>query len=294
MEFQATPQLNAALAQAKVNFEPIIADETAAFETKKGARIEFGYADLADIIPAVTNALSEQGLAIASQITPIGDRLFLVSRLLHSSGESIESYYPLPVPDGDPKGFGAALTYGRRYNTLCLLEINTVEDDKAKSDRKYKAAMKMKAEVNREIISQRPQERPKTPPKPVSVATPPQPIQAQEIQELYPQHNSFFNTFAEEFKFQGIYDFAKQVIMANWQGRSRPGHLDQEQLETLMEVVACQWGVESGIFEKFELAQNSYRGRMSLLKSRDAYTIGQLKEWAIAWRDAQKQPIGAK
>lgn len=112
--------------------------------------------------------------------------------------------------------------------------------------------------------------------------------------ELYPQHNSFFNAFAEEFKFKGIYDFAKQVIMANWQGRSRPGHLDQEQLETLMEVVACQWGVESGIFEKFELAQNSYRGRMSLLKSRDAYTIGQIKEWAIAWRDAQKQPIGAK
>ena len=292
MEFQATPQLNAALAQAKVNFEPIIADETAAFSTKNGGRIEFDYADLADIIPAVTNALSEQGLAIASQITPIGDRLFLVSRLLHSSGESIESYYPLPVPDGDPKGFGSALTYGRRYNILCLLEVNTVEDDKAKSDRKYKAAMKMKAEVNREV--RQTQARPKTTPKPAPVATHPQPTQSQETQELYPQHNSFFNAFAEEFKFQGVYDFAKQVIMANWQGRSRPGHLDQEQLEALMEVVACQWGVELGIFEKFELAQNSYKGRMSLLKSRDAYTIGQLKEWAIAWRDAQKQPVGAK
>lgn len=122
----------------------------------------------------------------------------------------------------------------------------------------------------------------------------PKPTTTAPTAELYPQHNSFFNAFAEEFKFKGIYDFAKQVIIANWQGRSRPGHLDQEQLEALMEVVACQWGVELGIFEEFELAQNSYRGRMSLLKSRDAYTIGQMKEWAIAWRDAQKQPVGAK
>lgn len=129
---------------------------------------------------------------------------------------------------------------------------------------------------------------PRTPPKP----------QPTEAAELYPQHNAFFNTFAEEFKFQGVYAFVKQVIAANWQGRSRPGHLTQEELEALMEVVASQWGVEAGLFEKFELAQTAYQGKLALLKGKGTYTLGETKEWAIAWRDAQlsskRQPVGVK
>lgn len=119
-----------------------------------------------------------------------------------------------------------------------------------------------------------------------------------EVAELYPQHNGFFNSFAEEFKFQGVFAFVKQVIAANWKGRSRPGHLSQEELEILMEVVAAQWGVETGTFDKFELAQTSYQGRLALLKSKGSYTMGEVKEWAIAWRDAQsvgkKQPAGVR
>lgn len=122
--------------------------------------------------------------------------------------------------------------------------------------------------------------------------------QSTEAAELYPQHNGFFNAFAEEFKFQGIFAFVKQVIAANWHGRSRPGHLTQEELESLMEVVAAQWGVEAGLFEKFDLAQTAYRGKLALLKAKGAYTIGEVKDWAIAWRDAQlsskRQPVGAR
>lgn len=282
MEFTPTPQLNTALAIAKLSFEPIIADESASFNTKSGGKIEYSYADLADIIPAVTQALSEQGLALVSQITPIGDRLYLVSRLLHTSGESIESYYPLPMPDGDAKTFGIALTYGRRYNTLCLLEVNTVDDEQSKRDRKVKAAMEIKAEVNRQRVNDTPAPAKKPTSKPAPLAKSP-PMDA----ELYPQHNSFFSNFVEEFKFDGVFDFAKQVIEANWKGKSRPGHLDQEQLEALMEVIACQWGVESGHFERFDLAQTAYRGRMSLVKSKGSYTLGEVRECAIAWRDSR-------
>lgn len=129
---------------------------------------------------------------------------------------------------------------------------------------------------------------PRTPPK----------SQPTEAAEPYPQHNAFFNAFAEEFKFQGVYAFVKQVIAANWQGRSRPGHLAQEELEILMEVVACEWAVGMGLFEEIELARNAYQGKLALLKAKGNYTIGEVKGWAIAWRDAQlsskRQPVGAK
>ncbi|HEY9884712.1 MAG TPA: ERF family protein [Thermosynechococcaceae cyanobacterium] len=148
MQFNPTPQLNEALSKAKLAFEPIIADETAAFNTKNGGRIEFDYADLGDIIPAVTKALSENGLAIASQPLPIGDKMYLVTRLLHSSGESLEAYYPLPDPGLDPKGFGSQLTFGRRYNQLCLLDINTVTDEESKKKKRDKARNEMRRELH--------------------------------------------------------------------------------------------------------------------------------------------------
>ncbi|HEY9597796.1 MAG TPA: ERF family protein [Cyanophyceae cyanobacterium] len=158
MEFKPTPQLNEALAKAKLAFDPIVANETAAFKTKTGHEIKFDYADLDDILTAVTKALSEHGLALSSTIAPFEARPFLVTRLLHSSGESLESYYPLPLdPGSDPKTFGSALTYGRRYNTLCLLEINTVEDEQSKRERRVHAAN----EVRRE--AQRPPATPRTP-----------------------------------------------------------------------------------------------------------------------------------
>lgn len=126
---------------------------------------------------------------------------------------------------------------------------------------------------------------------------PPKP-QSTEAAELYPQHSTLFNAFAQEFKFEGVFAFAKQVIASNWHGRSRPGHLAQEELEILMEVVACEWAVGMGLFEEIELARNAYQGKLALLKAKGNYTIGEVKGWAIAWRDAQlsskRQPVGAK
>lgn len=145
-----------------------------------------------------------------------------------------------------------------------------------------------------------PQKSNQSAPKPTKKAEPTSTaVKAQEeAEELYPQHNSFFNTFAEAFKFKGIYDFAKQVIAANWKGRSRPGHLGQGELEALMEVIAAQWGVETGVFESFNLAQTSYQGRLAILKGKGEYTIGEARDWAIAWRNAQlsnkKQLVGVE
>lgn len=123
-----TPNLNTALAKAKAEFPKILASKSVEIPTKTGRKINFTYAELEEILPAVTPTLSAHGLAIAHQLQFIGERYCLVSSLRHESGEQIESFFPLPQSFDDPKELGNKITYGRRYSTLCLLDIVAADD----------------------------------------------------------------------------------------------------------------------------------------------------------------------
>src|SRR5690625_4675114 len=58
------------------------------------------YADLPAVRDATLPALTKHGLAILQAPTVTGEGQFvLVTRLMHSSGEWIESSYPLPMGD---------------------------------------------------------------------------------------------------------------------------------------------------------------------------------------------------
>jgi hypothetical protein len=89
------------------------------------------YADLASIRDATVPYLSKHGLSV-HQVTKInGDRdMLLLTRLGHSSGQWIESVYPLPYSD-KPHIMGSALTYGRRYSWASICGIAAEEDDDA-------------------------------------------------------------------------------------------------------------------------------------------------------------------
>lgn len=86
------------------------------------------YADLAAIRDATIPALSKNGLAII-QFTTLDDdgRMKLHTRLSHSSGEWVESVYPLPVDK--PQVMGSAITYGKRYSWSAMCGISADEDD---------------------------------------------------------------------------------------------------------------------------------------------------------------------
>jgi len=86
------------------------------------------YASLASVIDAVRKPLADNGLAVTQMIRL--DRL--VTRLQHSSGEFIESEYPLP-PMGSSQQFGSALTYARRYSLSAICCISADEDDDAEA-----------------------------------------------------------------------------------------------------------------------------------------------------------------
>jgi hypothetical protein len=87
------------------------------------------YADLAEIRDTVMPTLTKHGLALV-QYTQINDAGFhLVTRLMHESGEYLESRYLLPENTEKPQAMGSAITYARRYMMASICGITAEEDD---------------------------------------------------------------------------------------------------------------------------------------------------------------------
>ncbi len=88
------------------------------------------YADLADIWEPAREVLSKHGLSV-SQLPEFieGRGWVLVNLLLHSSGQWIASELPLKPAKDDNQGFGATLTYMRRYGIGPLVGIVVDDDD---------------------------------------------------------------------------------------------------------------------------------------------------------------------
>lgn len=89
------------------------------------------YADLSEIRNAVTPALSKHGLAAVQMLRRSDGVLEVVTRLVHSSGQWMESVFPIPQDVSKPQTMGSAITYGRRYTLAAICNISADEDDDA-------------------------------------------------------------------------------------------------------------------------------------------------------------------
>lgn len=89
------------------------------------------YANLTSVMDACRPALARHGLAIVQGIEPADEGVRVTTRLLHASGQWIESSLVMPVAKRDAQGFGSAITYGRRYGLSALIGITPDEDDDA-------------------------------------------------------------------------------------------------------------------------------------------------------------------
>lgn len=86
------------------------------------------YATLASGLDVARPVLAKHGLSVVQTPSVDGDGLFLTTRLLHSSGQWIESEYPV-CKIGQQQQMGSALTYARRYSLFALVGIAPDEDD---------------------------------------------------------------------------------------------------------------------------------------------------------------------
>ena len=113
----AGPGLQEALAKAQGAFGTVAKTRWNSFDG-------FAYATLAGILEAIRQPLAENGLAVLQFVSSTPQGISVVTRLQHVSGECEES--PplfLPVAKQTPQGYGAAITYARKYSLQALLCI---------------------------------------------------------------------------------------------------------------------------------------------------------------------------
>ena len=104
---------------------------------EKSARAQYGnFADLSTVLSAITPALSKHGLALVQTFDIQEGEDILVSRLYHTSGETIQSFCRLirVEASGGRQNplhlWGGSVTYQRRYAALALVGLAAgMEDD---------------------------------------------------------------------------------------------------------------------------------------------------------------------
>ena len=119
---ESITELAGAVAKAQGEFEGVEKSAANPFFKSK-------YADLASIIESVAPILSKYGLSLVQGIEFDGEHDLLTSRLMHSSGEWMESTMRLFLKAGDPQSQGSAVSYARRYQIQALLNLRAVDDD---------------------------------------------------------------------------------------------------------------------------------------------------------------------
>jgi len=125
-------RLALALSKAQGEMKAPGKDRTAKIPGKDGkGGYEYRYADLADVIEACRPALSKNGLAVVQPMSQRDGHIVLITRLLHESGEWIDSELPMGVYQR-PQEQGSAITYARRYALSSLLGIAAEDDDDGK------------------------------------------------------------------------------------------------------------------------------------------------------------------
>lgn len=116
----------AALAKAQAVMQQPVKNKTVDV-VKNGVKLyTFEYADYFAIVESIRGPLAANGICFTHQVERHTGTLVLMTRLIHSSGQVLESEWPLSR-SSDPKDLGGDMTYGKRY---CLSALTgCVADD---------------------------------------------------------------------------------------------------------------------------------------------------------------------
>lgn len=90
------------------------------------------YVPLANILREVKPVLNKNGFLLTQQPCVEEGCEVLKTRIIHTSGESMECTAPLKMEERDknnPQKFGSAITYMRRYTLTSLLALEEDDDD---------------------------------------------------------------------------------------------------------------------------------------------------------------------
>jgi hypothetical protein len=120
-------ELAKALAAAQSELKNPTRNRTVRVKMSSGGSYSFEYATLDAILDSLRPVLSKHGLALISAV----DGSVCTTRLIHTSGQWIETSIPIMVAGSGAQAYGSAITYARRYGISSLLPIAAEEDDDA-------------------------------------------------------------------------------------------------------------------------------------------------------------------
>lgn len=115
-------EIAAALAKAQGEMEN-------ATKNAQNPHFKNNYADLAGVLNAVRPVLSKHGVAIWQATSIEGNVMVLHTRLIHSSGQWLESIHPVCALPAKPQEIGSCETYARRYSLAAICGIAQEDDD---------------------------------------------------------------------------------------------------------------------------------------------------------------------
>ena len=134
-----TAKVSAALVAIQADLRNPAKDKTANTGT-----YSYKYADLASILDLIRPILAKHQCALTQDVRMEDGRLLISTRLIHSSGESLE-FGPLAGSVGGSwQQTGGGITYARRYALQAILNIAADEDDDAASAAPPSSAKKPK------------------------------------------------------------------------------------------------------------------------------------------------------
>jgi len=140
-------KLAAALCKAQAEMGGAVKDA-------KNPFFKSSYADLTSVIKAIKEPFANNGLSYSQ--FPVtsegGGGIGVVTILLHSSGQWIESEFYLPLAKKDPQAGGSAVTYARRYSLQSMAGIPTAEDDAEAAMMRGKPVEKSREELCAEAV----------------------------------------------------------------------------------------------------------------------------------------------
>lgn len=132
-DYQARQEYGEAMAAVQSELPKIVRDRT-------NNQTNSSYATLDNIIRQISPVYTKHGfsLTFGTEDSPVENCVRIVCKVMHRGGHSEEVRYDQPIDDAGIRGEknktptharGSAITYGRRYLTLMVFNINTGFDD---------------------------------------------------------------------------------------------------------------------------------------------------------------------
>lgn len=118
----ATPELFAALAKAQAEIQN-------AGKNAANPHFRSRYADLAEVLTTIREALPKHGLSLLQSTEFDGAMVSVTTLIAHASGGYVSATASCVPAKSDAQGIGAATTYLRRYSAASLAGIAQEDDD---------------------------------------------------------------------------------------------------------------------------------------------------------------------